>query len=152
MGDGYLNKCKACTKKDTKQRTNTLMVNPDFVESERKRGREKYYRLYGYIKKDPEVKKRDMMKYHQKYPEKRIAHLSAQHVKVLNGHGHHWSYNEQHYKDVIDISEKDHHKAHRFIVYDQEQMMYRRNDTMELLDTKERHLEWINYCIQNKED
>ena len=43
-------------------------------------------------------------------------------------------------------------KAHRFIVYDQERMMYRRYDTNELLDTKEKHESFILFCIENKED
>jgi hypothetical protein len=30
--------------------------------------------------------------------------------------------------------------------------MYRRIDNMELLDTKEKHIEWIEWCIKNKED
>lgn len=56
---------------------------------------------------------------------------------------HHWSYNKEHAKDVIFLSKADHYKAHRFIIYDQERMMYRRCDTLELLDTKESHLEFI---------
>jgi len=43
-------------------------------------------------------------------------------------------------------------KGHRFLVYDQERMMYRRYDTNELLDTKEIHLEFITDCIKNKKD
>ena len=65
---------------------------------------------------------------------------------------HHWSYNIEHAKDVIWLSKKDHMKSHRFIIYDQERFMYRRFDTNILLDTKESHLEFINYCILNYED
>jgi hypothetical protein len=65
---------------------------------------------------------------------------------------HHWSYNEEHFKDVIWLTKKEHMKGHRFIIYDQERKMYRRIDTNELLDTKEKHERWIKYCIENKED
>jgi hypothetical protein len=65
---------------------------------------------------------------------------------------HHWSYNEEHYKDLIFVTKKHHMKAHRFIIYDQERMMYRRCDTGELLNTKEKHQSFIFYCIENKED
>ena len=42
---------------------------------------------------------------------------------------------------------KDHNTAHRFIIYDQERMMYRRIDTLELLDTKEKHYDFIKEKI-----
>lgn len=65
---------------------------------------------------------------------------------------HHWNYNRDHYKDVIWLTKKHHMKAHRFIIYDQEQMKYRRFDTGELLDTKERHENFIRHCIESKKD
>ena len=45
MGDGHLNKCKDCTKKDTKERADELLKDPDWVEKEQARHREKYHRL-----------------------------------------------------------------------------------------------------------
>ena len=154
MGDGHLNKCKDCTKNDTKSRLDKLLEDPVFVEKEQKRHRDKYYRL-GYKEKHKpsyEEKKKIMERYSQKYPEKIKAANAVGHWTSKNGSFHHWSYNDIHFKDVIDISFKDHKKAHRFIIYDQEQKMYRRIDNNELLDTKERHLEWIDWCIKNKQD
>lgn len=46
LSGGLLNKCKDCTKLDTKNRADKLKKNPEWVESERDRGREKYHRLY----------------------------------------------------------------------------------------------------------
>ena len=46
---------------------------------------------------------------------------------------------------------KDHIKAHRFIIYDQERMMYRRLDGV-LLDKKEKHFEYILEKIENEPD
>lgn len=153
MADGHLNKCKECTKSDTKYHSLYLKeTDPNYVEKEKKRGRHKYRRLYSGIKKNKETHERATKKWIDRFPEKRRASIAAQHIKSTLGNNHHWSYREEHWKDVIDITVKDHAKAHRFIVYDQEQMMYRRVDTMELLDTKEKHLEWIKYCIENKED
>lgn len=155
LSDGHLNKCKLCTRKDTRNRVLVLSQNPEWVEKEQERHRQKYHRL-GYKEKHkptPEQKKIIMSRYLDKYPEKKNAVLFvSRKVKSKIGHLHHWSYNQEHWLDVIDLTEKDHAKAHRFIIYDQERMMYRRIDNNELLDNKESHLEWITYCIENKKD
>ena len=126
----------------------------NFIEKERDRGREKYYRLNYKNKKNTENKRKTIKSYTDKYPEKVIAKNKCSHLKasIKGNHLHHWSYNLEHAKDVIELSRKDHYKAHRFIIYDQERMMYRRCDTMELLDTKELHIEFIEYCVRNKPD
>jgi len=152
MADGCLNKCKDCAKSDVKSREATLLNDPNWVEKEKTRARDKYYRL-GYKDKHkptPEKKREIMDRYKAKYPEKILAKNSSQRISNTLGHNHHWSYNKEHWKDVIDISEKDHAKVHRFIVYDQERMMYRRTDTMELLDTKESHLNYIQLILKNQ--
>ena len=140
MGDGHLNKCKDCTKKDTKERTDKLKLNPEWVSSERERGREKYKRL-GYYKN---IVIRKIL-----FPEKFAACNHTQHLKRPKGfEHHHWSYNEQHYKDTILMTVSNHRKAHRFLVYDQERMMFRTTNLI-LLDTKLAHMEYLD-SILNK--
>jgi hypothetical protein len=149
MADGYLNKCKECAKKDVSDRYDKSIIDPEFLETERKRGREKYRRLYaGTAKANPERNKRWI----ERYPEKREASLAAQRIKKDGYENHHWSYLEEHYKDVIHLTKKDHMKAHRFIIYDQERRKYRRSDNNILLDTKEDHLKYILWCIKHKDD
>jgi hypothetical protein len=147
MADGHLNKCKTCTKKYVKKRTDSLKEDKEWVQKEKKRHREKYHRL-GYKEKHKptkEQKKKIISTYNQKYPEKQKAKAAISKMQKKQGyHMHHWSYNDEHLKDIIEIKIEDHFKIHRFMIYDQERMMYRRNDTLELLDTKENHLKFIN--------
>lgn len=148
--DGHLNKCKKCTKNDVRKRELKILSTPEGLEKERKRHRDKYYRL-GYKdrhKPTPEKKKEIMSRYKAKYPEKIKAKNYSQHIKKSNPKNelHHWSYNEVHYKDIIEISKKDHAKLHRFINYDKESFMYR-DKNGKLLDSKEKHLEYMESVL-----
>ena len=129
MADGHLGKCKFCTRKDTKMRTDVLLQDESWHEKEKERQREKYYRL-GYKEKhkpSTEQKRNTMQRYYNKYPEKQLAKSKTQCLKpkTKGNHLHHWSYNEEHYKDVIEINPAEHMKLHRYIIYDQERKMYR---------------------------
>ena len=157
MKDGHLNKCKECTKKDVDKREKRLRKDSEWVEKEKIRAREKYRRL-GYKekhKKEP----RPAKIFRNKYPEKYSAHKSVQRVKpeTKGNHLHHWSYNEEHYKDVIELEPKTHAFLHRYINYDQEQMMYRVSanlngwDFGELLNTRDKHERFLGSCIKQKE-
>lgn len=152
MSDGRLGKCKECTKKDSDKRFKEKIQDPNFVEAEKIRGREKYhelnykdkYRISNRGKYKPilyEKKKETMKRYNEKYPEKALVRNKVSHLKPLikGNHLHHWSYNLEHAKSTIELSEIEHNKLHRYVVYDQERKMYRTLQGV-LLDTKEAHL------------
>lgn len=149
MYDGHVNKCKDCNKKDIHKNYADNILKDGYIEKERKRGRDKAKRLYSGTNKANPVA---IGNYNVKYPEKLLAKNASCRLRTTGFEKHHWSYNEQHYKDVIWVTKQHHMKAHRFLIYDQERFMYRRFDTLELLDTKERHNEFIQYCIINYED
>ncbi len=149
MADGHLNKCKDCTRKDTKDRSRELMDDPAWVESEKARARNKYHRL-GYgdkHKPSAQMKKLQIMRHKEKYPEKYAARIIAQRLERPNGTQlHHWSYRIENAKDVICIAPREHYTLHRFLTYEPEQMCYRTIDG-ELLDTRDKHVAFLKQVI-----
>lgn len=80
MGDGHLNKCKECTKRDTAERSEKLSKVPEWVLLERMRHRLKsaMARLEGAATRLTPAQKAEVTeKYRSKYPEKRAAHYAV---------------------------------------------------------------------------
>ena len=150
MRDGYLGKCISCTKNDVKKRESILSKNPEWKEKEMARHREKTIRLNYKEKYKPttESKKESIRKFNERFPEKKIIRGLSSRLKasIKGNHLHHWSYNIEHAKDTIELSLIDHTTIHRFIIYDQERKMYRTTENI-LLDTKERHVEYISLIL-----
>lgn len=80
MADGHLNKCKKCNKKDTAERVERKMLDPDWVEKEMERHRIKQAtaRINGTAVVLIGDKKAAVAKRHAlKYPEKHAARLTV---------------------------------------------------------------------------
>jgi hypothetical protein len=124
------------------------MQDPEFVIKERERARIKnnardYNALYGHFTSG-DYKTQTTKRYMAKYPEKQAAANKSQFLRPSKGnHMHHWSYNEEHYKDVIELTIPMHKKLHRYLRYDQSHKKYRTMDGR-LLETRVQHEEYYN--------
>lgn len=146
MTDGHLNKCKKCTKNDIKKREKELRNDPEWIEKERERGRNKYYRLgYKGKNKPSRERKREIMNtYRKKFPEKCLAakYTEIYLTKIPGFNLHHWSYNQEDWLDVIQLTIKKHNELHRSLIYNQEIMMHFTKDG-KVLDTKNKHIDYM---------
>ena len=135
MKDGHLNKCKDCTKLQSKSRYEILRLNPEFVESERIRAIEKYHRL-GY-------NKLNSFRYIRR-PWCKSPKYKGLHKKLKPPKGteiHHWCYMDDFLEDVIIITKADHRKLHTYLTLDLDKRIFKTETRY--LNTKLEHMRFI---------
>ena len=125
MADGHLNKCKDCTRKDVHEKYMDNIENPEHVEKERARGRDKYRRL-GYKDK--------YQHYHA--TTKKVAARLKKLISIPPEHViHHWNYNFLY--DVFILTRRYHARIHKQLVFDPQTQCFTFDD--KILDTREKH-------------
>lgn len=136
MADGRLNKCKECCKSQAKKRHHEKSKDPNWVETERARHREKYFRL-NYREKQIEWDKKRPWTNSAVYK-----NLSRYFNTKAGTELHHWSYKEEHMKDVYLMSPKEHAKAHSILTICTENRQFK-TTSGELLTTKKQHYDYL---------
>jgi len=138
---GYDSACKECTK----AKSSLISKNKGILNEDIKKRKRQLYHIKGYVKKDTTTESIRIKKYRSKYPEKIKAHIAIRTLikQIKSNHLHHWSYNPQHYLDVIELSRTEHNKLHRYITYDNNTFMYK-DRKGNLLDTRQKHIDYYN--------
>lgn len=136
MGDGHLNKCKDCAKKDVKKDYKKNSRSIEFMDKERERGKEKYHRL-NYKEKYKNIDDDKPWKKTAKYK-----NLSRRFNVPKGFELHHWNYNDEFLEDVFIMKIKQHRQAHQHLTLDIKKRIFK-TDTGKYLKTKEEHLIYL---------
>lgn len=150
--DGLQHYCKECSKKRCREFQNdTGYAYYKTIE----------YRLrYRSISALPENKEKRKKRFNERYRSKALAYYkewyknnqikrnaedASRSIKVDKGfHKHHWNYSDEYKTDIIILPVQKHRLAHSYMEYDNELQIYKSKIDGVLLDTKEKHIAFID--------
>lgn len=130
--DGFSCRCKSCVADKAKE-----SESKKSIEQIRERHRDKYKRL-NYKERQKVWDENKSWKSTAKY---KNLHRNFKIEKGMEIH--HWSYNDEHLEDFIVLTASIHKGVHKFLVLDINNKMFR-TLTGELLDTKQKHIDYLN--------
>ena len=143
MADGHLNKCKDCTKSDTHNNYVDNRKKEDYVEKERARGRDKYWRLYSPKKNNPRIGHSAATSFSGTRNTRKF--YKRRGIDIGDWEFHHWNYNKR--NDVFAIPHRGHVLAHRFLTFDNESGLFYYEG--KLLKTKAEHRAFLEKVFEN---
>ena len=150
--DGLTYYCKACHKSVQLDQYST---NRDVLLARRRANRrdnpiKERARALAYRERNREMLREVSERVYRRFPEQGKAHYKAAWAlrdRWRDGYCfHHWNYAEEFHLDVFDLTNTEHMRLHKQMVYDQSVMMYYTRDG-ELLDTRERHGAYIEFVL-----
>ena len=142
--DGHDSKCIDCVKLSMQQLYKINSQDPQWVEKERERGKEKYHRL-GYLDSEWNRRKNDLFWITSEY--KGLRRWVSKKIVITDTEEiHHWNYN--YIKDFFVLDRRVHAKLHKLIIVDEQNGMFSTKDGG-LLDTKDKHLALILNIIKD---
>lgn len=142
MADGHLNKCKDCIKESTRKRHRMNMNNPEYIQKQRKRGRDKYRRL-NYISRGSRSNNlppryRNLNRF-----------LKLRGLDMEEKEFHHWNYNLL--DEGVILSRRNHSLIHNYLEFVQELNIFSYKGN--ILDTEDKHIKAIKDIMKiNKVD
>lgn len=145
MGDGYLNKCKECTKQDVRERYYVKSQDEAWMEKERARGREKFHRL-GYAKS---MSTHNVVRELNPTEGNTSRKLRSLGYKNKGKEAHHWNYNEP--NSILLLSRKAHRRLHLHLFVNRKDKYCYTLDGKRL-DTREKSLEYYAQILSKYAD
>jgi len=129
--------CKDCRKEIIRKRHHVKSNDPEWVEKERARHREKYHRL--------DYKEKQLI-WDKDKPWKKTSAYKNLHrdLKIPKGvASHHWNYADDKLRDVVLMDFKNHKSFHQLIKLDVEKRIFKVIKTGDWLNTRKKHLNFI---------
>ena len=143
MADGHLNKCKDCTKTDVHNRWIEMSKDPEWMEKERARGREKFVRL-GYLEKYKNTSLANILPSFYKGISRKLKKMG---ITKKGFEFHHWNYHIL--NSVFQLSRKAHKCLHRHMIFNRDDLYCYEEDGTRLTSEKQAE-DYFNSVLQKE--